>query len=534
MIFGVLAWSLAGAFALAVSYLTYRSLRTDRPSLNALAFVFLTVLVPTTLLLLAGLAGLLMPGPLAAVGALGLAGLVLWRRSREALLESRTELSAFASRCLRWWRSLPGWLRWLTGIAAVLSVIRFAFLIWVLPPFTWDSLTYHLTNVAQWTQTGLIAPFETPVGRIWSPGNYEVFAAWFTVFLHHDVVVEAAGLPAYLLACLAVYAIGRTLGLKAAGSLIAALGYASTPALLLATTATKNDPIMAALYLMMLAVGLDLAVRPGAEPRRNRPGQIVLLAGAWLLALGTKPYILHLTPGLLLAWILAFVAAGRPAGWRSLPKSILTRLRENTDGFRIAAVWVLAAGLLLGTFWYIRNWALTGNPFFPYGVTVGSAEVLPSGGKVALLNLDQFLSNLSDFVERFGDKQQRISPDLPYTTGWGWAAYGLGVAGAGVGCAAAVRCAPAAGRLRLVVARPVLLEPEQSLEHALCHLVPGAVRLGDWLRLRWHPDGRAAGACRVRPALYGLLCRQLRDDVELQLAAAVQLRGHARPAAPAA
>ncbi len=260
-------------------------------------------------MLLAGLAGLLKPGPLAAVGALGLAGLVLWRRSRRALFVWRADLSAFALQSLRWWRALPGWLRWLTGTAAVVSVIRFAFLIWVLPPFTWDSLTYHLTNVAQWTQSGLIAPFETPVDRIWSPANYEVFAAWFTVFLHHDVVVEAAGLPAYLLACLAVYAIGRTLGLKPAGSLIAALGYASTPALLLATTATKNDPIMAALYLMMLALGLDLAVRPGAEPRRNRPGQVVLLAGAWLLALGTKA--VHPAPD-------TGLAAGVDAGVRSL------------------------------------------------------------------------------------------------------------------------------------------------------------------------------------------------------------------------
>ena len=184
MIFGVLAWSVAGAFALAVSYLTFRSFRTDRPSLNALAFVFLTLFVPTTMLLLAGLAGFLKPGPLAALSTAGLVGLVLVRRSRRALLGSRSVLSAIGSNGLRWWWSLPSWLRWLTGIAAVLSVIRFAFLIWVLPPFTWDSLTYHLTNVAEWVQSGRISTFETPVQRIWSPANYEVFAAWFTLFLH--------------------------------------------------------------------------------------------------------------------------------------------------------------------------------------------------------------------------------------------------------------------------------------------------------------------------------------------------------------
>ena len=56
MIFGILAWCLAGAFVLAVSYLTHRPLRTDRPLLNAITFLFSIVFVTTTLLLLVGLA----------------------------------------------------------------------------------------------------------------------------------------------------------------------------------------------------------------------------------------------------------------------------------------------------------------------------------------------------------------------------------------------------------------------------------------------------------------------------------------------
>ena len=427
MIFGILAWCLAGAFVLAASYLTHRPLRTDRPSLNAATFLFLTVFVTTTLLLLPGLAGGLWPGALAVVSSIGLAGLLLWRQPRQALFQVRSECTAVAAQGLRWWQALPNWLRWLTAFAVLASVIRFAFLIWVLPPFTWDSLTYHLTNVAEWTQSGLIAPFDTPVDRIWSPANYEVFAAWFTVFLDHDVIVEASGLPAYLLACLAVYAIGRTLGLKPAGSLVAALGYASTPALLLATTATKNDPIMAALYLVLLALGLDLAIRPGTGTERNRPGQVVLMVCIWLLALGTKPYILHLTPGLLLAWLLATIGWKSEPGWQALPGSIFERLRSNQKGFRLAAGWVLAAGLLLGFFWYVRNWMLMGNPFFPYGLAVESTQIIPASGAVTRLDLTNFVENLNSFVNRFGDKQARITPDLPNTTGWGWVAYGLGL-----------------------------------------------------------------------------------------------------------
>jgi hypothetical protein len=37
------------------------------------------------------------------------------------------------------------------SVLRVMNVrLRFVFLIWALPPFVWDSLTYHLTNVAHW------------------------------------------------------------------------------------------------------------------------------------------------------------------------------------------------------------------------------------------------------------------------------------------------------------------------------------------------------------------------------------------------
>ncbi len=88
---------------------------------------------------------------------------------------------------------------------------------------------------------------------------------------------------------------------------------------------------------------------------------------------------------------------------------------------------IFASGLFLGGYWNVRNWVLTGNPFYPYGVAVGNASVLPEGDRTARVNLDRLEANFQSLVDKFGDSQQPITPDLPNTTGWGWFAYGIGL-----------------------------------------------------------------------------------------------------------
>ena len=107
MIFGVLAWSLAGAFALAVSFLTYRAFRTDRPSLNALAFVFFTVFVPTTGFSWPASPGCCGRGRWPSSVQVGLLVLGLMRRTRRALLEMRSGGFRAGLLVRRWWQSLP-------------------------------------------------------------------------------------------------------------------------------------------------------------------------------------------------------------------------------------------------------------------------------------------------------------------------------------------------------------------------------------------------------------------------------------------
>ena len=423
----LLIWLVCSSFVVGLAYQLQRLVRTDRKSLNAMSFVFLLIFVTTLFVVLAGLMGILSPIPLLLISLAGILVMLLLPGSRKAFAFLPEETREYASAVGYWWKDLPVWLRWLTGLGLVASALRFGFLIWALPPFVWDSLTYHLTNVAHWTQTGSIELFETSMARIYTPGNFEALAAWFTVFLHHDAVIEAAGLPAYLLAILAVYAGIRGLGITRAAAWVGAMAYASTPALLLATTGTKNDPHVAAYFLSALAIILNFANRRRSGAAHNPAGQLILLALILLIAAGTKAYIAHLIPGLaIIAWFAA-KRTGERGHWRRVLRIALSQLRKER-ALRIVGGAILVLGIFMGSFWNVRNWVLTGNPFYPYGVEIEGQQVLDGADRKAELSSDRLFRNLESLVYKFGDQRARISPDLTDTTGWGWFAYSLGLA----------------------------------------------------------------------------------------------------------
>ena len=424
---GLPSWLASAAFTLVAAYVVQRPLRAGRPALDAAVYVFLWIFVTTFYTLVAGLAGLLRPIALGLIALIGLGLLGAIPSTRRMIEDLPPAVHQTIGTFRAWWSDLPVWLRWATLVFLAFSLIRFAFLIIVLPPFVWDSLTYHLTNVAHWTQSGRIELFDTPVIRIYTPANFETLATWFTVFLHHDLVVEAAGLPAYVLALLSVYALARELGVSRTASWLGALTYGSMPALLLAVTGTKNDPHMAAYFLLCLAIIARLLQSVSDHRTSHATGQVLLLAMVFLFAFGTKAYMLHLSMGLMV-----FALVG--AWWKGRWNLWLVAARDSWAGFsakgraaKLVLLAIFGAGLFMGGYWNVRNWVLKGNPFYPYGVAVGGADVLPAGDRTARLNLSRLEGNLQSLADKFGDAQQKIVPDLPNTTGWGWFSYGVGI-----------------------------------------------------------------------------------------------------------
>lgn len=427
MIIGLLAWAVSGLFVFLLSYSLHRLLRTGRPSLEVISFSFLLIFTATLLILVAGLVGWLRPVPILLLSIAGIAGIFTIGSFRVGVPLIVGESRSLVRAAIRWWASLPSWLRMITVIAVLLSTARFLFLVWALPPFVWDSLSYHLTNIAHWIQAGRIETFDTPVDRIFNPANYEVFATWFAVFVHHDAVIEAAGIPPYVLAVVAVYAAARGIGRSRSASVLAALAYGSTPAVIIAATGTKNDIFLAAYYLTALALVIDLTFRPAERTAPASLGRLMLLALVLLMAAGTKTYILHLLPGLLLMPILWTRGRGGRLRISQLLVSGRQEFRLLARPGRILLIGVLVSGLFMGIFWNVRNWVVSGNPFYPYDVLVAGKTVFQGPESEFRLSTRELAANLQGFAAKFGDWQDPIRPDLPNTTGWGWFAYVIGL-----------------------------------------------------------------------------------------------------------
>jgi hypothetical protein len=418
-------WLLNAAAVSWIAYLITRAMKPHRPSVALIEFAIWWTTIITFEIMALGLAGVLRPWSLGLVSLLLILGAVLAPGPRRALFGLPEDATAGWSILNSWWNGLPRFVRWLAAGFSMIGVLRFGFLIWALPPFVWDSLTYHLTNVAHWVQTGRIEIFTTSMERIFTPANYEALAAWFTVFVHHDALIEAAGLPAYLLAMVACYLIPRSLGATSSSSLVASLCYGATPALLIATTGTKNDPHMAAYILAILALLLEW-IRM-AKAKTVGIGPSISLVALTLLAFGTKAYLLPVLPGLVLAAVIAGAQQRRLGAVVENARGVVGGLVQARWPAQVGAVVLVAMALFVGTYWNLRNWAITGNPLYPYAVTIEGERLLDGPQTTNAASVGRAIENYQSLFDKFGDWQDPIRPDLPNVTGWGWFAYGLGI-----------------------------------------------------------------------------------------------------------
>jgi hypothetical protein len=381
-------------------------------ALNLMAWTLALVLFISLTVLVLGLAGLLNPHIITALCAV--LGIVNTKHLTISLVELGSLIQSRLTSIRRQAATSPVYsILMLTGVAVV--TLRSLLHSLLFPPYVYDTLTYHLPRVAEWIQSGEIQAFETPVVRTAWPAGFELIQTWCGIFFHHDLIIEWAGAPFLLLSMLAVYLVSTALGLSKKLSFAAALLYAMTPAVLMHSVGCKNDLPIAALYLSIVSLFFMLA-----DERIKQSDCALLIAAAGSLAIGIKPTMLFLSPGLIvLLLILSARNNWKPGKW--------------FDGWfkRNDIILGLLGMLLLAGYWYARNAHLYSNPFYPTEVTLFGIHFEGAHGNEGQqggFSIDALTTNLGELAgKRFFEAHGDYTPDLTFISGWGWTAAGLGL-----------------------------------------------------------------------------------------------------------
>jgi hypothetical protein len=377
MIAGLFAMAAANGALLLAAHAVLRRIRTGSAPVDAVLFVLIHLLLVSVAVLAAGVTGFLTPAALGISGAVVLGALLLLREHR---LLPRP--------------SLPDAGRW-TGLLAAMLGLRTILQVWFLAPTSPDALSYHLPKVAEWVLAGA---FTREMGTDYVasfPAGFELIETWWVVFLHHDVLIEMAGVEFAVLAFLAVRLLALQLGLSGKAAFLAGILYLLTPAFGLQTISCLNDGAVAALVLTMASL-----IVARAHP--------VLL----LLPLG-------LVAGIKSTGLFAF------AGWALL--WFMNRKEPRVaPGSMKGALAVAASAAVAGAFWYVRNYLWFGNPLHPvksgpltYYERLWYVQVGPS--------LSSLTANLEELVTNLVFDRTGFTGICWGSGGWGIVAFSIGV-----------------------------------------------------------------------------------------------------------
>lgn len=398
--------ALSLAFAAVCAALFQRDMSLGRRSVDLLGILLLFLGIQSAHVMLAGLCGMLTGRILGTTAALGLAAIFAFPAGRRRVAECWHGLPVPAWRDLRHGLSRHLAFAAVASIAGAYVLLHVAMFVFLQPPLTFDALTYHLSKVAQWVHSGSLYLPDLPIKRVFWPSGMELLNAWWAVFLHHELLIETPGVFFHALAVGAVWVIARNMGLSRHAAGWGALLFALTPAVVVHGSTCLTDLPTAAVFLYLLALWTHPA--DCVETARRR---WLLSAASFCYAIGIKPTIAFMAPGLVLAAV--------PAWGKNDLRAIPSLFRPPR-----AALALVVAAALMGGFWYVRNAVRFGNPLYPVVAGTATKDGIQSGA----FSLNSLKTALSMLVLEGGILDgSPVIPNLYKMTGWGWTAVACGV-----------------------------------------------------------------------------------------------------------
>lgn len=218
------------------------------------------------------------------------------------------------------------------------------------PPFGWDCLNYHYTFPVEWIKNANLNnplvvsddPFPS-----YYPINGSLFFLWLIFPLQSAFLADLGQLPFFIISFLAVFSISRKLGLNKEYAFFAAYLFVIIPNFFKQLQIGYVDIMVGGLFLA--ALNFLLAVKEEFSLKN-----IILFALTYAIFMGIKTTALPYSIFLLFPFLFLVFCD-----------------KKNSLLKKVASLFLfILIVLFFGGFSYLRNFILTGNPFYPLDVTI--------------------------------------------------------------------------------------------------------------------------------------------------------------------
>lgn len=238
-------------------------------------------------------------------------------------------------------------------------------------PTGYDGLKYHLPVAVSWVRTGKL---DLVFGDIYYslPENGMV-VPFLLASAGWERALSVFNIPNGLIVMGCVYGLARAIGAGTVGAVAATCIAGSVPLVLFQTFSSYIDVYGAAAWMSAL---LALVWASRVHDLRARHGLLILGGVAAGIALGSKStYLVHVA---LLVPIAGWI--GHTAQARLKCETMESPCHNMARAARIEAIHAVGlfglAVLVCSSFWFIRAAVQTGNPLYPFGITIGGTEIL--------------------------------------------------------------------------------------------------------------------------------------------------------------
>lgn len=246
---------------------------------------------------------------------------------------------------------------------------------YLFPSYAWDALWYHLPMVGYIMQSGAIEETYTPwfIDQFINifPKNTELFFLWNTIFLKSDVIVDMSQLLFTLMGVLTIYSMALKLKIGEKYALYSSLLFFFTPIMILQSTTNYVDVAISVLFLISANFLISKTEGHKGEAYLRRWPLLLsgIAAGILLGSKGSGPLFIVILSLAILSRIFTnrFYPFARPS-----PSKKGEFFRH---GIRSYLLYFLFPAILFGSYWYIKNWVLYGNPVYPMEISFADITI---------------------------------------------------------------------------------------------------------------------------------------------------------------